>query len=96
MSASRQSPAGTKLCSYRLYTIDRDGHIVDVRAFEAASDLAAMVAVEPRSGELCELWTGDRRVSEFPGGRADASGDVRLTDRHGDQGARHCDPKQLS
>jgi hypothetical protein len=52
--------------AYRLYTMDREGHIVDVRAFEAAGDLAAMVAADCRDGELHELWCGDRQIAEFP------------------------------
>jgi hypothetical protein len=57
----------TCLNYYRLYSLDHDGHIVDVRAFEAGGDLAAIIAVgEAMPAEHRELWTGTRRVLELP------------------------------
>jgi hypothetical protein len=53
---------------YRLYFLDTDGHIVDVRAFKASGDLQAIIyAGESASSEERELWNGDRRVLELPG-----------------------------
>jgi hypothetical protein len=56
--------------------MDREGHIVDVRQFEAESDLAAIVAVGTASGALLELWCRDRRVAEFPIEQANSGGSV--------------------
>ena len=69
-------PSRSRQISYRLYTMDRDGHIVDVRPFEAAGDLAAMVAADTGSGEVLELWCGDRRVTEFPTLQASSGGSM--------------------
>jgi len=67
-------PSRSRQISYRLYTMDRDGHIVDVRPFEAAGDLAAMVAADTGGAEVLELWCGDRRVTEFPTEQARSGG----------------------
>jgi DNA-binding MarR family transcriptional regulator len=65
---------------YRLHTMNRDGHIIDVSAFEAAGDLAAMVAADSGDGKLRELWCGDRRVAEFPNAKANNDGNLDLVD----------------
>lgn len=53
---------------YRVYTLGREGHIVDSRIIEAATDADAMAAAEKlaEAGDL-EVWTGKRRVGTVKG-----------------------------
>jgi hypothetical protein len=62
--------------NYRLYTMDRGGHIVDVRPLKARSDLAAMVVADSADAELHELWCGDRQITGFSALRTITDGGV--------------------
>jgi len=53
---------------YRVYYLDRQNKFVDVHAFRAPGDLAAIIKAGPRhNGELRELWNQERKVLGFPG-----------------------------
>jgi len=62
-------PAGSAPSRYyRLYTLDSEHHIVDVREIRAAGDLEAINQVgDANSGLARELWCGERRIVELPG-----------------------------
>lgn len=53
---------------YRLYFFRApNGHIREVREFEAIHDFAAIdVSSKWRAGEFMELWAGSRRVISWP------------------------------
>jgi len=61
-------PAGSASSRYyRLYTLDSEHHIVDVREIRAAGDLEAINQVgDVNSGAARELWCGERRIVELP------------------------------
>lgn len=57
---------------YRLYFFRSEtGRIREVREFEAPHDFAAICqSASWRSDEFMELWSGARKVTRWPGGRA--------------------------
>ena len=52
---------------YRLYSVDAfDGHITDVRHFDADSDAIAIASIQSDlSGVSRELWNQGRKVADF-------------------------------
>ena len=55
------------MVGYRLYFMDNDGHIQQAAEFECADDAEALVwAADQRDERYMELWSGQRRVAEFP------------------------------
>jgi hypothetical protein len=54
------------MTNYRLYCIRR-GHFFHCEAFDASDDdEAAARALELRGSDAAELWSGARKVREFP------------------------------
>lgn len=52
---------------YRLYFLNNDGHIVHAAESECADDAEAEAwAKDQADGRYMELWSGARRVAEFP------------------------------
>lgn len=59
---------GARMTGYRLYFLDREGHIQDAVEWECADDDAAMeLAAERLDGRPVELWSGKRVVAKIPG-----------------------------
>ncbi|MDQ8754902.1 hypothetical protein RCO27_01555 [Sphingosinicella sp. LHD-64] len=59
---------GRDVAYYRLYILSGpDGRFVGFEEIEAADDLEAVRAAEPRAGpHPLELWCGKRKVKSFP------------------------------
>ena len=58
---------GRAVPGYRLYFIDRNGHIQQAAEFECANDAEAeLFAQDQRDTRSMELWSGARRVAEYP------------------------------
>jgi hypothetical protein len=56
------------VADYRMYTLGRDGHIVDSRIIEAETDDQAMIAAHNLvEQKALEVWTGKRRVGQIKG-----------------------------
>ena len=53
---------------YRLYFLNRHGHIQRVEDFEAADDLTAKARAARELGRPMELWCAGRRVEQWPCG----------------------------
>ena len=51
---------------YRLYFLNRHGHIQRVDDFEAADDSAAIARAARELGRPMELWCAGRRVEHCP------------------------------
>jgi hypothetical protein len=67
-SADPLPPPESPSLHYRLYTFGSDGHVVEVREFQAPTDLAAIIQAGPaKSWARRELWNDGRRVIEFDG-----------------------------
>jgi hypothetical protein len=55
------------MVGYRLYYMDKDGHILKAAEFVGMDDAEALVWAEQQwDGRFMELWSGTRRVMEFP------------------------------
>lgn len=55
------------MVGFRLYYFNNDGHIVKAAEIECADDAEALLwAQEQRDGHFTELWSGKRRITEFP------------------------------
>jgi hypothetical protein len=53
--------------SYRLFIMDRNGHIVGASEFVCADDVEAQAVVHPQiDGRPMELWSLDRVVRKYP------------------------------
>lgn len=51
---------------YRLYFLNRDGHIQRVEDFEAPDDRAAIATAAREPVRPIELWCAGRRVEQWP------------------------------
>ena len=51
---------------YRLYFLNRHGHIQRVEDFEAADDATAIARAAAEPGRPMELWCAGRRVEQWP------------------------------
>ena len=59
------------MAEYRLYCLDRDGHIRRRHEIDAADDAAAIAAARAIAAEsAAELWCGTRKVALLPPGPA--------------------------
>lgn len=57
---------GMGMTYYRLYFLDRHGHIQQVEDFEAADDCAAIGEASRKGAAPRELWCAGRRVGQWP------------------------------
>lgn len=60
--------------TYRLYFLNRAGHIVQAVEFAGADDAAAHQIGQHRDGRAMELWNLDRRVGIFEADRRESVG----------------------
>ena len=50
---------------YRLYFLNRRGHIASVQDFDAADDAKAIAVADAVSSQPKELWCSGRRVEQW-------------------------------